>query len=141
GLEVSSPLEVVSLLASLKVQSPLLRLTLRRFWVLKTTTSSRPSWLKSATVRAFPPPAEVTGARKLGTQRSSSASTCRRVEAGLRRAGRCPEPDRHSAGNKENNMVRLLSRCGLQYNENAIAPGAQTERSGDAGPVRASLGG
>jgi len=30
---------------------------------------------------------------------------------------------------------------GLRYNENAIAPGAQTGRPGDAGPVRASLGG
>src|SRR5207249_6292080 len=31
--------------------------------------------------------------------------------------------------------------AGLRYNENAIAPGAQTVRPGDAGPVRALLGG
>jgi hypothetical protein len=30
---------------------------------------------------------------------------------------------------------------GLRYKEKAIAPGAQTERPGDAGPVRALLGG
>src|SRR5262249_29249201 len=30
---------------------------------------------------------------------------------------------------------------GLRYNEKAIAPGAQTKRPGDAGPVRALLGG
>ena len=29
----------------------------------------------------------------------------------------------------------------LRYNENVIVPGAQTERPGDAGPVRAKLGG
>jgi hypothetical protein len=35
----------------------------------------------------------------------------------------------------------LLLRVGLRYNENAIAPGAQTERREDAGPVRSLLGG
>jgi hypothetical protein len=35
----------------------------------------------------------------------------------------------------------LLQRTGLRYNEKVIAPGAQTERPGGAGPVRASLGG
>src|SRR5262249_16240322 len=31
---------------------------------------------------------------------------------------------------EENHMMLLLSRAGLRYNENAIAPGAQTERPG-----------
>jgi hypothetical protein len=35
----------------------------------------------------------------------------------------------------------LKCEFGLRYNEKAIAPGAQTERPGDAGPVQASLGG
>src|SRR5713101_8417357 len=36
------------------------------------------------------------------------------------------------------NIVHLLFRqVGLRYNENAIAPGAQTERRGEAGPVSA----
>jgi hypothetical protein len=34
-----------------------------------------------------------------------------------------------------------FSFCGLQHNENAVGPGAQTERQGDAGPVRDLLGG
>jgi hypothetical protein len=34
-----------------------------------------------------------------------------------------------------------VPRLGLQYNENATAPGAQTERRCEAGPVRDLLGG
>jgi hypothetical protein len=33
---------------------------------------------------------------------------------------------------EENNMIFLLSRAGLRYNENVIAVGAQTKRRGDA---------
>jgi hypothetical protein len=33
-------------------------------------------------------------------------------------------------------MMLLLSRDGLRWSENAFRPGAQTERRGDAGPVR-----
>src|SRR6516165_6109230 len=36
-------------------------------------------------------------------------------------------------------MMFLLSGTGLRYNEKAIAAGAQTERRGGAGPVRALL--
>jgi hypothetical protein len=38
-------------------------------------------------------------------------------------------------------MIDLLLPEGLRYNENDIRPGAQTERPGHAGPVRASLAG
>jgi len=37
--------------------------------------------------------------------------------------------------------VPFQSEGGLQYNEEAIASGAQTERRGGAGPVRGLLGG
>jgi len=42
---------------------------------------------------------------------------------------------------EENDMVFLLSRAGLRYNEKAIATGAQTERRGGVGPVGSLLGG
>jgi hypothetical protein len=42
---------------------------------------------------------------------------------------------------KWNFIGQSHSRGGLRYNKDAIAPGAQTERPGDAGPVRALLGG
>ena len=35
----------------------------------------------------------------------------------------------------------FLSKSGLRYNKNVIAPGAQTKRRDDAGPVRTLLGG
>jgi hypothetical protein len=35
----------------------------------------------------------------------------------------------------------LLEGSGLRYKEHAIDPGAQTERRGEAGPVRDLLGG
>jgi hypothetical protein len=39
-------------------------------------------------------------------------------------------------------MVALLSgAAGLRYHKRDIIPGAQTERRGDAGPVRVLLGG
>jgi hypothetical protein len=38
-------------------------------------------------------------------------------------------------------MEILLLRSGLRYNENATVAGAQTERRGEAGPVRDLLGG
>jgi hypothetical protein len=38
-------------------------------------------------------------------------------------------------------MMFLLSRAGLQYNEAAIAAGAQTERRGVRGPGKDWLGG
>jgi hypothetical protein len=38
-------------------------------------------------------------------------------------------------------MMLLLSRAGLRYNDRASAAGAQTERRGEAGPVRDLLGG
>jgi len=38
-------------------------------------------------------------------------------------------------------LVSFCQTNGLRYHEKAIAPGAQTKRPGDAGPVRASLGG
>jgi hypothetical protein len=33
-------------------------------------------------------------------------------------------------------MTHLLSGVGLRYNGNAVAAGAQTERRGEAGPVK-----
>jgi hypothetical protein len=39
----------------------------------------------------------------------------------------------------ENLDVRFLRKAGLRYDEWIIAPGAQTERRGDGGPVRVSL--
>src|SRR5262249_40179863 len=44
-----------------------------------------------------------------------------------------PGPERHRTG--------LLSGCGLRYNEETSNPGAQTERRGEAGPVRVLLRG
>src|SRR6266576_4445357 len=50
----------------------------------------------------------------------------------------------------DSKMVRLMVRylfmsvfsiTGLRYNQKVIAPGAQTERRGDAGPVRSLLRG
>jgi hypothetical protein len=38
-------------------------------------------------------------------------------------------------------VVPPYGNRGLRYYKGAIAPGAQTERPGEAGPVRASLGG
>ena len=38
-------------------------------------------------------------------------------------------------------MMRLLSRTGLRYNDDAIVAGAQTERRGVAGPVSVLLRG
>jgi hypothetical protein len=38
-----------------------------------------------------------------------------------------------------NPMVRLLGRGGLQYEEKATLPGAQTERRGGVGPVKVRL--
>jgi hypothetical protein len=38
-------------------------------------------------------------------------------------------------------MVALLLEAGLRYDEEVIPPGAQTERRGDAGPVRVLLRG
>src|SRR5262249_24077993 len=38
-------------------------------------------------------------------------------------------------------MTALPLKSGLPYNENVIAPGAQTTSLGDAGPVSALLGG
>jgi hypothetical protein len=52
-----------------------------------------------------------------------------------------PEGDLPKPSIDENHMFVLLSDGGLQYNENAIGPGAQTERRGLAGPVRDLLGG
>jgi hypothetical protein len=37
--------------------------------------------------------------------------------------------------------MSVYSSSGLQYNQKVIAPGAQTERRGDAGPVRSLLRG
>jgi hypothetical protein len=37
-------------------------------------------------------------------------------------------------------MIRLLSDNGLRHNENYIDPGAQPERRGEVGPMRARLG-
>jgi len=38
-------------------------------------------------------------------------------------------------------MTSLLCKRGLRYNGSDNVPGAQTERRGDAGPVRGLLGG
>jgi len=38
-------------------------------------------------------------------------------------------------------MTSLLLQAGLRYNEETSIPGAQTERRGEAGPVRDLLGG
>src|SRR5262249_18060332 len=79
-----------------------------------------------------------------GTVLSSSRSRRsrrprRRDPAGRTRPG--ADRPRKCWYNLFNHMVVLRSGAGLRYNEMAIAPGAQTERPGDAGPVRASLGG
>src|SRR5262249_48366011 len=86
---------------------------------------------------------ETVAAVKLdGTVRSSSCSRPslrRRDRAAGGRPGLRPRSQRSTMSC--NFMASLHVRRGLRYNENAIAPGAQTERPGDAGPVRASLGG
>src|SRR5262249_55970225 len=93
----------------------------------------------------------ATAARRL---RSSKRSTEGLNPAGRRRH----ERRRRGVGNRErrsfaalpsqdwyrsfNLMIRLLSeRRGLRYNDKVITAGAQTERRGDAGPVRVLLGG
>jgi hypothetical protein len=43
---------------------------------------------------------------------------------------------------EKNHMARSpVAKTGLRYNDKAITFGAQTERRGDAGPVRVLLGG
>src|SRR5262245_44814543 len=71
------------------------------------TTSSRPAWLKSPTARATPPPGEVTGARKLGTERSSRASRNNRLGVGFRGSG--VGRVRRRASREVSHMIRLLS--------------------------------
>src|SRR5262249_61353913 len=81
-----------------------------------------------------------------GSARSSSRSSSRRHEA--RRPGARGWP-RDGGGHvawclrrrKKLNMVVLLYRTGLRYNDKVITPGAQTERRGEAWPVRVMLGG
>src|SRR6516165_130292 len=74
---------------------------------------------------------------------------------GRRRWGRFGvEPHRPNSSTEAKRMMHLLLPVtlapplsgerrvgGLRYNEKAIAPGAQTERRGLAGPVRTLLGG
>src|SRR5262249_51521855 len=88
----------------------------------------------------------------LGRLRSSSTSSrgtkvCLRAAGFLRRSWRTrprpvrSEPEFQPRNQDARNIFEPPTRTGLRYNEKAIAPGAQTERPGDAGPVRASLGG
>src|SRR5262249_12512706 len=83
-----------------------------------------------------------------GTVRCSSCSRANRYADDLRRGRRARlvrEPRCahfwYRSQELRNMAVDLLWACGLRYSETAIAPDAQTERPGDAGPVRALLGG
>src|SRR5207253_1630672 len=91
------------------------------------------------TVLSLPSPTYRESARDEGTVRSSSGSTIGRAREG-ERALRCAVRVCRRDGEKEN-MTNLLLRTGLRYNGWAIAPGAQTERRGEAGPGRDLLGG
>src|SRR5437588_481711 len=80
---------------------------------------------------------------KLGHQRSSNCSTCKRGTACLAR-GACRRErldrgcaDRAVRGRCQegSHMMHLLLGSGLRYHEKANGPGAQTERRGEAGPV------
>src|SRR5262245_47652411 len=72
-----------------------------------------------------------------GTERSSRASTSRRVADGRRRAG--SGPGFVAANGLRNDMGFCLSKAGLRYSETPL--GAQTGRRGGAGPVGSLLGG
>src|SRR5207237_1099738 len=75
----------------------------------------------------------------LGSVRSSSTSS-RGTNDRFCGARRCIDFGRRS---REVNDMANASGSGrdLQYNDKAITPGAQTERRGEAGPVRVLLGG
>src|SRR5262245_46068937 len=83
-----------------------------------------------------PVPKVVSRAPADGTQRSSSTSSRGRNRGGFR----LPAADGRFRFQAKNHMMRLLSRSGPQYDEKAIAAGAQTERLGLAGPVRDLFG-
>jgi hypothetical protein len=83
----------------------------------------------------------------LGRVRSSSTSTDK-VRADLftgvapqARAARGNVSVRFRSQDEKNMVIRVLDEVGLRWNERAIATGAQTERRGEVGPVRDSLGG
>src|SRR5262249_9761249 len=80
--------------------------------------------------------------------RSSSVSRNGLCLRGWHRLGRAtprmaPRVQAHLPASDHNckNMIFLLFGGGLRYNDQAITPGAQTERRGDAGPVRSLLDG
>src|SRR5205807_6111125 len=109
---------------------------------LGTSAPSDPSVLqltKSVPARAV----RLVTRVKLGHQRSSNCSTCKRGTACLARvACRRERLDRGCADGavrgrcqEGNHMGYPFSRDGLRYNEKANDPGAQTERRGEAGPV------
>src|SRR5262245_28606819 len=77
-------------------------------------------------------------------QRSSSASSRGRQRGVRGRWCAGPRGARFALGFRsqdENPMMLLLSETGLRSHDKAIAPGAQAERRGGAGPVRGLLGG
>jgi hypothetical protein len=78
-----------------------------------------------------------------GTTRGSSASTARMVRVRNLFGGRLGLADKPKRkpfrSQEENPMMMLLSSTGLQSNEDAIRPGAQTERRGGAEPLADSL--
>jgi hypothetical protein len=85
----------------------------------------------------------------LGRLRSSSGSRDNLRRAGhrhrLRVRARGPRgrgaTDFSESSQERNNIVVLLLEGGLRYHDKGIASGAQTERRGEAGPVRVLLGG
>src|SRR5262249_57819898 len=92
------PLRTAVVTAGWNEPLPLPSSTLTLLWepALTTARSGVPSWLKSATVtaRGATPTGNVTGGRKVGTVRSSNASTRSRGGPG-RRVGL--RPDRETA--------------------------------------------
>src|SRR5262245_21078098 len=81
------------------------------------------------------PPSQT---RVAGASRSSSASSLGRKEG--RRVGfareRTEAAFRFRSGDENNMAGTSILESGSRYNGEAVAPGAQTERRGGAGPVR-----
>src|SRR5215831_19426997 len=73
--------------------------------------------------------------------RSSSVSTDGRLREATRERARPRSREVCRRDLKKENITILLLQAGLRYNEGTSNPGAQTERRGEAGPVRVLLRG
>src|SRR5262249_46807990 len=86
-----------------------------------------------------------TTVRVLGTSRPSSGSSRGRngrpAGPGTRRVPGCLEPRITDRKTEVIHIAKPPGANGLRYNAKVITSGAQTERRGDAGPVRGLLGG